>query len=66
MTLKLFIYDKAKQYFMPYASQRYSGFDFLWRVSASAALCTFATTLLTYPFDLIHTRVTSDMTKKGQ
>jgi len=59
------MYDKIKNYFMPYSPNRYSGFDYFWRLSFSASMSMGITALLTYPFDLIHTRVTSDLTKKG-
>lgn len=32
----------------------------------SGSLCTVLTTALTYPLDLIHTRLVTDMSKKGQ
>eukprot|EP00347_Sterkiella_histriomuscorum_P022625 403337776 len=66
MFLKIFMYDKVKNYFMPYSQQRYKGFDFFWRAASAASICTAITTLTTYPLDLIHTRIASDMTKKGQ
>lgn len=66
MFLKIFFYDKVKNYFMPYAPQRYHGFDFFWRATSAASVCAVATTLFSYPLDLIHTRIASDLTKKGQ
>ena len=64
--LKIFLYDKIKNYFMPYSEQRYKGFDYFWRAGSAATLCTLFTTLISYPLDLIHTRVTTDLTKKNQ
>ena len=38
---------------------------FYWRMIASSAMTIGITTALTYPLDLIHTRLSSDMTPKG-
>ena len=48
---------------MPYDIKKYKGFDYLWRVSISSLLCMSLTALLAYPLDLIHTRITMDMSK---
>jgi hypothetical protein len=63
--LKIFVYDKVKNAFMPYEPKKYRGFDYFWRAAGSFSFCMAATTLLTYPLDTIHTRIASDMTKKG-
>jgi len=65
MALKVFFYDKFKNFWMPYSSQRYTGFDYFWRLALSGSLCTVLTTGLTYPLDLIHTRLVTDMSKTG-
>ena len=43
---------------------RYTGVDYVWRVFASSAILMGITAGLTYPFDLVHTRLTSDMSSK--
>jgi hypothetical protein len=63
--LKIFFYDKIKNYFMPYETHKYRGFDYFWRAASSFSFCTALTTLLVYPFDTIHTRISADMTPKG-
>ena len=50
---------------MPYDNRKYKGFDFYWRSALAFTMSATLTTLIAYPFDLIHTRITSDMTKKG-
>ena len=50
---------------MPYDVSKYEGVDYMWRVLCSGALCAGITFGLTYPFDLIHTRTSGDMSKKG-
>ena len=50
---------------MPYDVHKYHGFDYFWRAALSFSIITSVTTALTYPFDLVHTRITTDMTKKG-
>ena len=51
---------------MPYDSHKYQGFSYYWRLALSGTLCMLLTTFLTYPFDLFHTRMATDLTKKGQ
>lgn len=51
---------------MPYDKSRYSGFDYYWRFYASAAMTIGVTALFTYPLDLIHTRISSDITKRNE
>lgn len=51
---------------MPYDLNKYKGLDYYWR-AAFAGICSMsATILLTYPLDLIHTRLSADITKRGQ
>jgi hypothetical protein len=59
-------YDRCKNYFMPNAARKYSGFDYFWRAAASSVLCMGVTTLFTYPLDLIHTRTSVDMTGRNK
>lgn len=60
------MYDKIKNSFMPYDTKKYKGFDYFWRSSLAAAFCMGLTTLVTYPFDLFHTRLAIDLSKKGE
>lgn len=66
MFLRIFLYDKVKLSFMPYETHKYKGFDYYFRAVGAFSICTFFTTLLVYPFDLVHTRISADMTQKGQ
>jgi hypothetical protein len=51
---------------MPYDAHKYKGLDYYWRAALAGISCMAVTTYLTYPLDLIHTRITTDLTKKGQ
>ena len=64
--LKIFMYDKVKNAMMPYDTKKYKGFDYFWRTAFAASFCMGLTTLLSYPLDLFHTRITCDLAKKGQ
>lgn len=64
--LKVVFYDNIKNFFMPYDARKYKGADYYWRAAASGMLCMGTSTLITYPLDLIHTRLSTDLTKKGQ
>lgn len=66
LMLNVFLYDKIKDFFMPYDPRKYSGLDLYLKTASAATVCTAATLFLTYPLDLIHTRMVTDMTKKGQ
>jgi hypothetical protein len=66
IALKVFMYDKIKNFFMPYDYRKYSGFDLLWRQGMAGALSAGFTLLFSYPFDLAHTRITTDMSKQNQ
>jgi len=68
MFLTIFLFDKAKNFFMPYDPSKYKRgtLDFYWRTAAAASVCQAATLFATYPLDLIHTRISVDMSKKGQ
>lgn len=50
---------------MPYHPSKYVGFDYFWRSSLAAMLCTVFTTFMLYPLDLIHTRISADMTPQN-
>jgi len=65
LTLKIMVYDQAKQRMMPFDSSKYSGFNYFWRTAAAAIFCMGLSTVFTYPLDLIHTRICSDFNKKG-
>lgn len=64
--LRVTVYDRVKHAYMPQDASRYAGADFYWRLLASAAMTMGITAALTYPLDLIHTRLAADMSKKGQ
>ena len=66
MGLRVFFYDKIKLSFMPYDTHKYKGFDYYWRAAGAFSVCTLFTTLIVYPFDLVHTRISTDMTQRGQ
>ena len=61
--LRVNLYDRIKHAYMPNDISRYTGFDYYWRIYASAAMTMGITAAVTYPLDLIHTRLASDMTK---
>jgi len=50
---------------MPFDTRKYTGMDFLWRAMMSSTICMGISTLLTYPLDLIHTRMSVDMSRTG-
>ena len=50
---------------MPYDESKYTGLDYYWRYMASASMIMSITCALTYPMDLIHTKLVCDMSKKG-
>lgn len=60
------MYDRIKHAYMPHDSSKYAGIDFYWRLFAASSMIMGLTAALTYPFDVIHTRLASDMSKKGQ
>jgi Mitochondrial carrier protein len=62
--MKVFLYDKVKNTFMPYDTHKYHGLDYLWRSAFSFSILTGVSTLLVYPLDLAHTRLTTDITPK--
>ena len=64
--LRVNVYDRIKNSFMPNEISRYQGIDYYWRLVASASLTMGFTAAITYPFDLINTRLSCDMTKAGE
>ena len=64
--VKILFYDKIKHSVMPYDVKKYSGLDFYLRASFASVSSFMTMALLTYPFDLYHTRFTIDMTPKGK
>ena len=51
---------------MPYDQSRYSGIEYYGRFFGSSLMTIGVTALFTYPLDLIHTRISSDITKKNE
>jgi hypothetical protein len=47
---------------MPLQPRKYSGFDYFWRAATASVICMGVTTIFTYPLDLIHTRISADLT----
>jgi len=64
--MRVTLYDRIKHAYMPNDASRYTGIDFYWRYFASAAMIMGVTAALTYPLDLIHTRLANDVSKKDQ
>lgn len=67
LMLQLTIYDRVKNSYFPLDTSRYSGFDYYWRFFGSFSTTIGISVALTYPLDLIHTRIVSDMSpNKGR
>ena len=66
MFTRVLFFDKVKNWLMPYDNSKYAGFDYFWRLVSTSTICMGFTLLFTYPFELIHTRTCSDMSRKGQ
>lgn len=65
--LQLTVYDRVKNSYFPLDTSRYSGFDYYWRFFGSFSTTIAISAAITYPFDLIHTRLVSDMSQnKGR
>lgn len=65
--LRVSIYDRIKQQYMPLDPSRYTpGLEYYARVTAQSAMLIGITTAITYPLDLIHTRMVTDMALRGQ
>lgn len=62
---RVLFYDKVKHWMMPYDPSKYQGFDYFWRVVTSSLVCGAIALAFTYPLDLIHTRICSDMSSYG-
>ena len=65
ITLQATVYDKIKHMYLPMSRTGYSDFSYYFRLFASASCLMGLTCILTYPLDLINTRLASDMSKKG-
>ena len=66
MFTRILFYDKFKNWLMPYDTSKYTGVDYFLRASISSVLCNSVMLFITYPLDLIHTRTSTDMSKKIQ
>lgn len=66
--LRVTIYDKIKQAYMPLDQSQYvdGTLDYYWRKYFAALSIIGITTALVYPLDLIHTRMSTDMTSKRE
>jgi hypothetical protein len=64
--IKVAFYDRVKNSLMPYSPSKYTGFDYFIRVQTAAICCMGISTVFTYPFDLLHTRLSADVTPKGR
>ena len=64
--LRVNLYDRIKQAYMPLDSSRYTpGLEYYARIMAQSVMLISITTAFTYPLDLIHTRMATDMTPKS-
>lgn len=63
--LQITIYDRVKNSYFPLDTSRYSGFDYCWRFFGSFSTTIALSAAFTYPFDLIHTRLVSDMSQNN-
>jgi hypothetical protein len=66
LSIKIIFYDKFKQYFMPYDSHKYSGMQYFFRAACSSICCMSLSFFFSYPFDIIHTRASADMSLNGK
>lgn len=70
--LRVTLFDMIKHWLMPSdkyevsCSVRLQGFAFYSRLFAAGALCSGLQLAITYPLDLVHTRMVADMSVKGQ
>lgn len=60
--VKVAFYDRIKHTLMPYSPNKYSGLDYFIRAQCAAIMCMGVSTIFTYPFDTLHTRLSADMT----
>lgn len=64
--LRVSIYDRIKQTYMPMDPARYTpGMEYYARIAAQSFVLISLTTAFSYPFDLIHTRMATDMAQRG-
>lgn len=64
--VKVAFYDSIKHSLMPYSANKYSGLDYFIRAQGAAIMCMGISTIFTYPFDTLHTRLSADMTPTGR
>mmetsp|Transcript_7298 Transcript_7298/g.10276 ORF Transcript_7298/g.10276 Transcript_7298/m.10276 type:complete len:149 (+) Transcript_7298:281-727(+) len=64
--LKVAFYDRIKHLIMPYSQSRYSGLDYFIRSQIAAISCMTLSLGLTYPFDVLHTRLSADSTPSSR
>lgn len=65
MFTRVLVFDKIKNWMMPYDNSKYQGFDYFWRAACSSVMCSGFMLFLSYPLDLIHTRTCTDMSRKN-
>lgn len=65
ISMNVTIFDRVKHAYMPLDRSRYSGIDFLWRYVSTTCILMGITAFVTYPLDLIHTRLVADMSGKN-
>ena len=63
--MRVTIFDRMKNYYMPLDSSRYTGLSYYGRIFMASSATVSITSAMTYPYDLIYSRLGGDMTKKG-
>jgi len=56
-TANILFYDRIKHYFMPGGLSNYEGLDLFWRWITAATLGGVVTLMMSYPFEVIQTRL---------
>jgi hypothetical protein len=64
--LRVAVFDKFKNYYVPHDRSRYSDGSYFLRVLTASLATASLSTAITYPLDTIHTRLTCDMTPQNQ
>ena len=62
---RILFFDRVKQFFVPKPRDTYSYSALLMRQTLSAAVASLLSLLFVYPFDLMHTRMASEMSHRG-
>ena len=62
--LRVTIFDRLKNYYMPLDSSRYTGLSYYGRIYFASGAALSLTAAFTYPYDLLYTRLAGDMTPK--